>query len=78
MPKLKPTTPAPPAPPLAPPLPRRAYSVTEASEILGLGQTSLRALIKAGKIKVVRTGAKQGGIIIPLASLDAFLEREAS
>jgi len=78
MPKLHTYQPAPPPLPLAPPLPRRAYSVPEAASILGIGQTNVRALIAAGRIKVIRIGAKGHGIIVPMAAIDEFLQREAS
>jgi excisionase family DNA binding protein len=55
------------------PIQRHGYSPEEAALSLGLGRTSTFALIKDGKLGVVRLGRK---IIVPVAEIRAFLERE--
>jgi excisionase family DNA binding protein len=55
-----------------------ALTVTEAAEMLSMGKTNVFGLIKAGRLKVVRTGAKGRGIIVPKVEISAFLQREAS
>jgi len=70
--------PAHPAQPLVPPLPKKAFSVAEAAEIMSIGETNLRALIREKRLKVVRIGKKGRGISIPLVSIDEFFSREAS
>lgn len=77
MPKLRSQKPAPPAPPLTPPLPRRGYSVAEAAQIMGIGQTNLRVLIREKRLKAVRTGEKGHGIVVPLTAIDEYFQREA-
>ena len=55
------------------PIQRHGYSPEEAALSLGLGRTNTYALIKEGKLGVVRLGKK---IIVPVAEIVAFLERE--
>lgn len=49
---------------------RLTYSVDEAARLVGLGRTSMYALINSGDLAVVRVGRR---ILIPRASLAAFL-----
>ncbi|GAA6747499.1 hypothetical protein QT17_01775 [Thermus sp. 2.9] len=48
-----------------------AYNVAQAARVLGIGETTLRALIRARQIRVARVGRR---IIIPHSALVEFLE----
>ena len=54
-----------------------AYTVEETAALISMGKTNVYALIKSGRLKVVHTGEKGRGIIVPRAEIDAFLAREA-
>ena len=47
-----------------------AYSIKEACELSSLGRTTLYALIKTGRLQVVKVG---GRTLIPAAALHALL-----
>jgi excisionase family DNA binding protein len=51
-----------------------AWTVEETAFRISLGLTTTYALIKEGKIKVIRVGR---AISVPQAEIDAFLAREA-
>jgi excisionase family DNA binding protein len=48
-------------------------SVREAAKELGLGRDSTYSLIRAGRIRSVRVGAR---VLVPRAELEAFCARE--
>ena len=52
-----------------------AWTVEETAARISLGLTTTYALIKAGKIKVIRVGR---AIAVPQGEITAFLLREAS
>ena len=57
---------------------KKAYSVSEAAEVLGVSEWLVREAIRRGEIYCTRIGTR---IIIPAAAIDQFLttpdEREA-
>jgi len=53
---------------------RRALSPREAERSLGISHTTLYRLIKAGRVKTIKLGART---VIPVASLDALLREGA-
>lgn len=61
--------------PDAAPIQKLAYTVEEAAEALSLGRTNTFALIKEGRLQVVRIGKR---VLVPVFELQAFLQREAS
>jgi excisionase family DNA binding protein len=52
-------------------------SVPEGARLLGMGVDHTYGLVKAGRLKVIRTGAKGRRWRIPVAELEAFIERES-
>jgi excisionase family DNA binding protein len=79
MPKLRTPIPAPVQvqPPPVPPVPiadKAALTVLEAAELMSLGSTSVRLLIKANKLRAVRVGK---ALIIPRREIERYLEAEA-
>lgn len=54
--------------------PRVAYSVNDVCRMLGLGRNSVTELIKSGRIRSVKVGARH---VIPRSSIDKFLDGEA-
>jgi excisionase family DNA binding protein len=48
-------------------------SVREAAQELGLGRDSTYALVREGRLRTVRVGAR---VLVPRAELDAFVARE--
>jgi excisionase family DNA binding protein len=52
---------------------RKAYSVPEVQAFLGIGRNLIYDLLAQGRIRSVKAGRR---ILIPKASLDAFLEGE--
>jgi len=72
--KRRTRTPQAEAPEPAPKIPAIAVSVEEAARALGLGRTSLYAMMKAGTIQPLRIGAAESGkrsgrTLIPVAEL---------
>jgi excisionase family DNA binding protein len=59
-------------------LPKKGYSVAEAAQIMGIGETNVRALIKEKRLRAVRVGEKGRGITIPDFAIDEYFHREAS
>ena len=53
-----------------PPLQRRAYTVNETADILGLGRSAVRNAIARGELRAVRIG---GRVIIPLSAVAKLL-----
>ena len=51
-------------------LPRYAYSVEEAARQIGIGRSKMFELIKYGKIKAIKCGART---LVPDSSLMSFL-----
>ena len=49
---------------------KKAYSVSEAAEVLGVSQWLVREAIRRGEIRCARIGKR---IIIPAAAIDQFL-----
>ncbi len=49
---------------------KKAYSVSEAAEVLGVSQWLVREAIRRGEISCTRIGKR---IIIPAATIDQFL-----
>ncbi|MCC6387564.1 MAG: sigma-70 region 4 domain-containing protein [Dehalococcoidia bacterium] len=49
-----------------PPLQRRAYSVPEVAQMLGVGHTAVRNAIARGDLRVVRVG---GRVLVPLTAI---------
>jgi excisionase family DNA binding protein len=54
---------------------RRALSVAELSQALGLGLNKAYELVNSGRIKAVREG---GRIIVPVAEIDRYLDHNAA
>ena len=52
-----------------------AFSVVEAAEMMSMGVTKVRDLIKDHRLLVVREGRS---IVVPLTEMQAFLERNKS
>jgi excisionase family DNA binding protein len=52
---------------------RLAYRIREAAEKIGVGLTTMRALIKSGEIRVKRFG--KTNIVVPHSSLEKFLTK---
>lgn len=52
-----------------------AFSIKDACNTLSLGKTTIFALIKEGRLRVVRIG---GRTLIPADSLRALLEKDAA
>ncbi len=53
-------------------IPKAAYSVDEACELLSIGRTLLYTEIKAGRLRPVKCGRRT---LIPHAELEAFIAR---
>ena len=53
-------------------LDRRTYSITEASELLGVGKNSVYRATHKKEIPVIRIG---GRLLVPRAAFDRILER---
>lgn len=51
-----------------------SYTIREAKEALGMGETNLRRQIRAGRIAVARVGRKY---LIPRSEIEAWLRSEA-
>ncbi len=51
-------------------LPRKAYTIEEAAEVLGVGRNAVMRLIEEGRLRVVRCGKR---VIIPVVAVDDFL-----
>ena len=49
---------------------KKAYSVSEAADVLGVSQWLVREAIRRGEIRCTRIGKR---IIIPAAAIDQFL-----
>jgi excisionase family DNA binding protein len=49
---------------------RKVFSLREAEAILGIGETSLRNLIRDGKIHAVNVGRR---VLVPRTAIDTFL-----
>lgn len=47
------------------------YRLPEATQLLGVGMTTLRKLIRGGKLPVVRIGPR--GLRIPSSSIETFI-----
>jgi excisionase family DNA binding protein len=78
MPKLRTPQPVAPPPPTVPAVPiadKAALTVLEVAELMSLGSTSVRLLIKSGKLRAVRVGK---ALIIARAEVERFLETEAA
>jgi len=58
----------------APRLPRLLYKISEAAEILGISEMSVRRLIFAGHLKVSR---RFRHLLIPRVELERFAQRAA-
>jgi len=56
-------------------IPKLAYSVEEAAEALSLGRTKTFALIKEGRLRVIRLGKR---VVVPVTELQDFLRRETN
>ena len=53
---------------------RRAYSVAETGELLAMSVSTVRRMIKDGRLRAVRTcGTSRGRIIISEAAIDEYL-----
>lgn len=52
---------------------RKAYSVEEVAEMLGVGRTHAYAMVKSGELPSVRLGRR---ILVPAAVLDKLLAIE--
>ena len=55
------------------PLPRLAFEVPEACEVLRIGRPNLLGLIESGRLRVVRIGNR---VIIPRVAIDDFLAHD--
>lgn len=53
------------------PFPPIAYNVRQAAQVLGIGERTLRALIRAGQIRVARVGRR---VLVPHSALVEFVE----
>lgn len=53
---------------------RMAFTVNEAANMVGLGQTKMREIINANQIRIVRVGRR---ILVPRKAIEAYLEAEA-
>ncbi len=51
------------------------FSVVDASKTLGIGKTSLYALINRGDVKTVRLGRRR---LVLASSIDALIERSTA
>lgn len=49
---------------------RKAYSVEEVAEMLGVGRTHAYAMVKSGELPSVRLGRR---LLVPAAALDKLL-----
>jgi len=78
--KPQPPIPPPPPPPLVPVVPavtladKASLTIMETAELMSLGSTSVRLLIKSGKLRAVHVGR---AIIIARQEIDRFLAAEA-
>jgi excisionase family DNA binding protein len=54
---------------------RRAFSVSEAAEMLGLHRQTVAAAIRRGDLPAVRLGRK---VLVPRAALDRFLDTDTA
>jgi excisionase family DNA binding protein len=54
-------------------LPRLGYTVKEACEIIGLGETTLRKALKAGELGCVRIGWR---VLITLDQMNEFVRKK--
>lgn len=53
-----------------PPPARRAVSVNEAAESLGVSRTTMFGLLESGEVRSVKVGTRR---LVPVVALDAFL-----
>jgi excisionase family DNA binding protein len=58
------------APRSQPPVPRRALRPREAQQALGLGKTTIYALMRDGRLPSVRVGAAR---LIPIEAIEALI-----
>ncbi|WP_243028535.1 helix-turn-helix domain-containing protein [Thermus albus] len=49
-----------------------AYNIAQAARVLGIGERTLRYLIRAGQIRVARVGRR---VLVPHSAIVEFLER---
>ncbi|APD09726.1 helix-turn-helix domain-containing protein [Thermus brockianus] len=49
-----------------------AYNIAQAAKVLGIGERTLRYLIRAGQIRVARVGRR---VLVPHSAIVEFLER---
>jgi excisionase family DNA binding protein len=56
-------------------LPRRTYTLQEAEHISGLGMTTLYALIRDGRLRSIKVGARR---LLIAESFDAMLSGDAA
>jgi excisionase family DNA binding protein len=54
---------------------RQGYNVSEGARIVGVGRTTMHKLIREGRIKVVKIGART---IIPRHEIDRILSGDAA
>ena len=54
---------------------KKALSIKEACEAIGVGKTSLYALIKRGELQTLRIGRRH---IVVQSSVDALIDRSAT
>lgn len=54
----------------APGVERRAFTLSEAAQVLNLGTNSLRTLIRSGRLHAIRVGTR---LIVPVAAVERFL-----
>ncbi|BDG16980.1 helix-turn-helix domain-containing protein [Thermus brockianus] len=53
-------------------LPPVAYNIAQAARVLGIGERTLRYLIRAGQIRVARVGRR---VLVPHSALVEFVEQ---
>ena len=56
----------------ADPTPRLTYSVTEAAEVLGIGCTLAKELVRTGELRSFKIGRRR---LVALVDLELFVER---
>jgi len=56
-----------------PPVARRAHTLNEVAEILGIGSRTAWALIERGELRAVKVG---GRTLVPVTELDRILDPE--
>jgi excisionase family DNA binding protein len=49
-----------------------AYSVPAAAAAIGVGTTTVRALIRSGELRAIRV---RNRLLVPLSEIDAFVQR---